>query len=206
MLRSRTRTGGVSRLKTYRSRRSGGRIFGYLLTTLMVFAGLALIGYSFLMGDPLATAAIFGKDAPESGDLTLTVPEMGRVENVPVYTGPANDEGALHDGTLHIDSTGFPWQQGSNVYIAGHRMGFPGTKSFLVFNDLNSLADGDQVILKDVEGTRYTYTVFKKFIVNPDALYVTEPVPGRSVVSLQTCTLPDYSQRLIVQAELTSVA
>jgi sortase A len=192
MLRSRTRTGGVSRLKTYRSRRSGGRIFGYLLTTLMVFAGLALIGYSFLMGDPLATAAIFGKDAPESGDLTLTVPEMGRVENVPVYTGPANDEGALHDGTLHIDSTGFPWQQGSNVYIAGHRMGFPGTKSFLVFNDLNSLADGDQVILKDV--------------VNPDALYVTEPVPGRSVVSLQTCTLPDYSQRLIVQAELTSVA
>ncbi|MDQ3378388.1 MAG: sortase [Actinomycetota bacterium] len=43
-------------------------------------------------------------------------------------------------------------------------------------------------------------------MVNPDAYSVTQPVPGRSIVSLQTCTLPDYSQRLIVQAELTSVA
>lgn len=193
-------------MKKYRGRRNARRIFGYLLAMVMVFSGLLLVGYSFLMGDPLATAAIFGKDAPANSDLTLTVPEMGRVENVPVYTGPANDEGALHDGTLHVNTTGFPWQQGSNVYIAGHRMGFPGTKSFLVFNDLNTLADGDQVILKDAEGTRYTYTVFKKFIVNPGATYVTQPVPGRSVVSLQTCTLPDYSQRLIVQAELTSVA
>jgi sortase A len=61
-------------------------------------------------------------------------------------------------------------------------------------------------VLKDAEGTRYTYQVFEKFIVNPDAYSVTQPVPGRSIVSLQTCTLPDYSQRLIVQAELTSVA
>jgi len=27
-------------------------------------------------------------------------------------------------------------------------------------------------------------------------------VPGKSVVSLQTCTLPDYSRRLVVQGEL----
>ena len=44
------------------------------------------------------------------------------------------------------------------------------------------------------------------FVVNPDASYVTEPVPGKSVVTLQTCTLPDYEQRLIVQAELTDVS
>jgi sortase A len=193
-------------LKTYRGRRSVGRIFGFLIAMLMVVSGLALIGYSFLMGDPLATAAIFGKDTPATSDLTLTVPEMGRVDRVPVYTGPANDEAALHDGTLHVDSTGFPWQSGSNVYIAGHRMGFPGTSSYLVFWDLNKLASGDEVILTDAEGTRYTYQVFEKFVVNPNEYSVTQPVPGRSIVSLQTCTLPDYSQRLIVQAELTSVA
>ena len=179
---------------------------GYLVAMLMVFSGLALVGYSFLMGDPLGTAAIFGREAPANSDLTLTVPEMRRVENVPVYTGPSNDEDALHDGTLHVNSTGFPWQQGSNVYIAGHRMGFPGTSSYLVFWDLNRLANGDEVVLKDAEGTRYTYTVFEKFVVAPNDVSVTEPVPGRSVVSLQTCTLPDYSERLIVQAELTSVA
>ena len=193
-------------MRTYRGRRSVGKIFGYLLAMLMIFSGLALVGYSFLIGDPLASAAIFGKEPPTSGDLSLTVPEMRRVEDIPVFTGPANDKSALHDGTLHVNSTGFPWQDGANVFIAGHRMGFPGTKSFLVFNDLNALANGDEVILTDAEGTRYTYTVFKKFVVNPDAYYVTDPVPGRSVVSLQTCTLPNYAQRLIVQAELTSVA
>ncbi len=193
-------------MKTYRGRRSVGKIFGYLLAMLMIFSGLALVGYSFLIGDPLASAALFGKEPPTSGDLSLTVPEMRRVEDIPVFTGPTNDKSALHDGTLHVNSTGFPWQDGANVFIAGHRMGFPGTKSFLVFNDLNALANGDEVILTDAEGTRYTYTVFKKFVVNPDAYYVTDPVPGRSVVSLQTCTLPNYAQRLIVQAELTSVA
>lgn len=29
-----------------------------------------------------------------------------------------------------------------------------------------------------------------------------EPVPGRDVVSLQTCSLPDYAERIVVQAEL----
>jgi len=193
-------------VRTYRGGRSWGRIFGYLLAMLMVFSGLTLVGYSFLIGDPLAAAAIFGKEPPASGDLSLTIPDMGRVDDVPVYTGPANDEEALHDGALHIDSTGFPWQDGSNVYIAGHRMGFPGTASYLVFWDLDKLENGDAVVLEDAEGTRYTYQVFSKFVVNPDAYSVTQPVPGRSVVSLQTCTLPDYSQRLIVQAELTSVA
>jgi sortase A len=84
-------------------------------------------------------------------------------------------------------------------------MGFPGTRSYLVFWDLNTLEDGDKVILTDANGTRYTYSVFKSTIINPDDSYVTRPVPGKSVITLQTCTLPDYAQRLIVQAKLTAV-
>jgi sortase A len=75
-----------------------------------------------------------------------------------------------------------------------------------VFWDLNKLDDGDKVILTDANGTRYTYNVFKSTIINPDASYITQPVPGKSIISLQTCTLPDYAQRLIVQAELTDVS
>ena len=146
-------------------------------------------------------------DAPEEKTLKLTVPALERVEDVPVYDAAKDEyEDAMHDGTAHVKGTGFPWQDGANVYIAGHRMGFPGTASFLVFNDLNTLEDGDSVVLTDAEGTRYNYEVFEKFVVNPDAYSVTQPVPGKSVVSLQTCTLPNYSQRLVVQAELTSVA
>lgn len=193
-------------MKTYRTRRRGGAL-GYLLATVLLLSGLALVGYSFLIGDPLASAAVFEKTkAPGNSNMTLTVPEMGRVDHVPVYTGAAGDKGALHDGTLHVRGTGWPWRGGSNVYIAGHRMGFPGTKSYLVFWDLNALEDGDKVILTDSEGTTYTYSVFKSSIVNPDAFYVTKPVPGKSVVTLQTCTLPDYNQRLIVQAELVNVS
>ena len=193
-------------MKTYRTRRSGRRMLGYLVVTLMLASGFLLLGYSFLIGDPFASAAVFAHKAPGNSSMTLTVPEMARVDHVPVYTGAAGDKGALHDGTLHIKGTGFPWQTGANVYIAGHRMGFPGTKSYLVFWDLNKLKDGDKVILTDANGTKYTYSVFKSFVVNPDAYYVTQPVAGKSVVTLQTCTLPDYSQRLIVQAELTDVS
>ncbi len=180
-------------------------MFGYLLATLLVASGLVLMGYSFLIRDPFASAAVVAEKPPGNPTMTLTVPEMRRVDHVPVYTGPAGDKGALHDGTLHLKGTGFPWQTGANVYIAGHRMGFPGTKSYLVFWDLNKLENGDKVILTDANGTRYTYSVYKSTIVDPDALYLTRPVPGKSIVTLQTCTLPDYSQRLIVRAELTDV-
>jgi sortase A len=190
-------------MMTYRTRRSGGKL-AYLVATLLLVSGLVLLGYSFMIGDPFAGAAIAQKP-PGNAAMTLTVPDMRRVDHVPVYTGSAGDKGALHDGTLHVRGTGFPWREGSNVYIAGHRMGFPGTRSYLVFWDLDTLENGDKVILTDSNGTRYTYSVYKSFVVNPEALYVTKPVPGKSVVTLQTCTLPDYSQRLIVQAALVDV-
>ncbi len=193
-------------MRTYRTRRSGLRKFGYLVATLLVVSGLVLVGYSFLIRDPFASAAVFAQQPPSNPTMTLTVPEMRRVDDVPVYTGAADDKGALHDGTLHVQGTGYPWQTGANVYIAGHRMGFPGTRSYLVFWDLNTLEDGDKVILTDANGTRYTYRVFKSVIINPDdTSYITRSVPGKGVITLQTCTLPDYAQRLIVQAELTAV-
>lgn len=190
----------------YHKRSSAGKTLVTLLSAVMILAGLGIIGYSALIGDPFAAAALFGKDAPKDSTMTLTIPEMQRVDEVPVYDGPATDEASLHDGTLHVNSTGFPWDAGSNVYIAGHRMGFPGTSSYLVFWDLNKLQNGDEVVLKDANGTRYTYQVFKKFVVSPTDVSVLQPVAGKSIVSLQTCTLPDYSERLIVQAELVSVS
>jgi len=38
--------------------------------------------------------------------------------------------------------------------------------------------------------------------VEPTDLFVTEPIEGKNIITLQTCTLPDYAQRVIVQAEL----
>jgi sortase A len=193
-------------MQRYQARRSPAKILVTLFSSLLILSGLLIIGYSFLINDPFATLALFRTDPPGKSTMTLTVPAMKRVQEVPVYNGPAGDKEALHDGALHLRGTGFPWQRGANVYVAGHRLGFPGTKSYLVFWDLNELENGNEVILTDANGTRYTYEVFKKSIVNPSAYYVTRPVAGRSIVTLQTCTLPDYKQRLIVQAELTGVS
>jgi sortase A len=102
---------------------------------------------------------------------------------------------------MHLEGTGFPWDAGANVYLAGHRLGYPGTPSFLAFYDLDKLENGDEVIVTDADGNEYTYRVFKSDSVSPTDLSVTEPVEGKDVLTLQTCTLPDYAQRLIVQAE-----
>jgi len=87
------------------------------------------------------------------------------------------------------------------VYIAGHRLGYPGTDSFLAFWDLNELREGDRIFVTDAAGKRYVYEVFREFIVEPTQVSVTRPLEGRNIVTLQSCTLPDYSRRLIVQAE-----
>jgi len=134
-------------------------------------------------------------------DLALTVPKMSRVKDVPVRTSDPDDTGTLDAGAMRLENTGLPWDEGSNVYIAGHRIGYAGTGSFLLFYDLNELRKGDAVVLKG-GGRRYVYRVTEKLVVGPEDGRVTEPVPGKSVVSLQTCTLPDYRKRLVVRAEL----
>ncbi|MDQ3603965.1 MAG: sortase [Actinomycetota bacterium] len=143
--------------------------------------------------------------SPESKRLELSVPALDRVDGVPVYDAPQSGyEEALHDGVVHVRGTGFPWQDVANVYIAGHRVGYPGTKSNLVFWDLDELEKGDEIFLTDAEGTRYTYEVFEKRVISPDTTNILRPTKGKNIISLQTCTLPDYSHRLIVQGELKS--
>ena len=170
---------------------------------MLVGAALVLISGGFLLSDFRLLGGSL--PAPKNESLRLTVPKMQRVKNVPVYTAAANDTAKLDAGAIHLKNTGYPWESGTNVYIAGHRLGYARTGSFLLFYDLNKLQYGDKVLLKDTEGRRYIYQVFDEIVVDPSDLSVTEPVAGKSIISLQACTLPDYSHRLIVQAELIDV-
>jgi sortase A len=140
---------------------------------------------------------------PKDKTLELTIPEMARLRHDAVPDAPAGDEAALRkSAAIHLKGTGFPWQRGTNVYLAGHRLGYPGTESWLTFWDLNKLSKADVIYVTDADGTKYVYKVFEKFVVGPGASWVTKPVAGKSVLTLQTCTLPDYDQRLIVRGEL----
>ena len=138
---------------------------------------------------------------PEDKTLTVSIPEMD-VAEAAVPDARGDDEAKLKDYLgIHLQGTGFPWEQGANVYVAGHRLGYPNTASFLAFWDLDDLDKGDEITVTDADGKEYRYKVFKEAIIEPTDLEVTRPVPGKDVLTLQTCTLPDYSQRLIVQAE-----
>jgi sortase A len=139
---------------------------------------------------------------PSRKMLRMTIPKMAQIRNDTIPYSVSDDDKAFRKhAAVHLRGTGNPWDRQANVYIAGHRLGFPGTNSWLAFWDLNVLKKGDRIFIRDAAGDRYVYKVFKVFIVDPDEVSVTRPLAGRNILSLQTCTLPDYSKRLIVQAK-----
>ncbi len=141
-------------------------------------------------------------DVPKDKTLRVTVPKMKRVRNSTIPYASGTDENAFRNHVgVHLRGTGFPWQRQANVYIAGHRLGYVGTPSWLGFWDLNDVDVGDKIFVTDSTGRRYVYRVFKDFIVDPTGVFVTRPLKGKNILTLQTCTLPDYSRRLIIQAE-----
>lgn len=152
-----------------------------------------------------SASASAAASAPADTTMSLDVPAIGL--SAPVYEGTG--EGSLSAGTGHLSGTGYPWIPGSNTYVAGHRVGYPGTASDYVFWDLPSLGIGDEVFLTDANGKTYTYAVSEILEVPITDLSVTAPV-GRDVVSLQTCIEdygdywsegPDWSVRYVVRAD-----
>ncbi len=142
-------------------------------------------------------------NAPADETLTVTVPTMQRVKDAAFPNATGDDEESLKNfAGIHLEGTGFPWQKEANVYLAGHRLGYPGFPSFLAFYDLDNVEVGDRILVTDANGRNYNYEVFQTIEVGPNDLHVTEPVDGKNILTLQSCTLPDYARRLIVQAEL----
>jgi LPXTG-site transpeptidase (sortase) family protein len=150
---------------------------------------------------PVVRPFNFGRDpgGPEDKKLSIDIPKIG-VEGIPVFDTISEEK--LRDGTVHIPATGYPWQRGANVYIAGHRIGYSGTPSYYVFYRLDEMNEGDEILLTDAAGREYVYRVTMRKVVGPNSVDVMNAVEGRSLITLQTCTLPDYEDRLIVQGEL----
>ena len=143
---------------------------------------------------------------PPDTTMYLTIPKLGLYD---VLVQDGTSETVLSAGAGHVPGTGYPWVEGSNTYIAGHRLGYPGTGSDLVFWDLPSLVAGDEIILEDSLGQTYTYHVTEILEVSPYDLSVTGPTGG-DIVSLQTCIEdygdywtagPNWLARYIVRAE-----
>jgi len=138
---------------------------------------------------------------PPGAIMSLTIDAIG-IYGAPVFDSAS--EVALAKGISHLPDTSLPWSDTPqrNVYLAGHRMGFRGTWSRMLFYNLDDVKRGDKVVLKDRAGHTYEYRVSEVFLVGPYDSWVTGQVRGRDMVTLQTCTpIPTFEKRLIVRAD-----
>ena len=62
--------------------------------------------------------------------------------------------------------------------------------------------EGDEIQLEDAFGRQFIYRVSRTTVVGPDSVEVMNAAEGKNLVTLQTCTLPDYKERLIVHGTL----
>lgn len=134
--------------------------------------------------------------APPDGDpiAVIRIPRIG-LDRVVVQGTATHD---LQLGPGHYDGTPLPGQVG-NVAIAGHR-----TTYGAPFFDLSDLQKGDTITLTTLQGT-FSYSVVRSLIVSPSNVSVLDP-STTAMLTLTTCN-PRFSasQRLVVQADLTSV-
>jgi sortase A len=131
----------------------------------------------------------------------LTIRSMD-LYNAPVFD--SRSRWALANGVAHVPETSLPWSPTPqrNVYLAGHRMGYRGTWSRMIFYNLDKLREGDKVVLRDRQGRRYEYRVSETFLADPADAWVMGQVRGRDMLTLQTCTpYPTFQKRLIVRAD-----
>lgn len=124
----------------------------------------------------------------------LEMPTLG----VTKYVVAGVETADLKKGPGHYPSTPFPGELG-NAAIAGHR-----TTYGEPFRHIDELQPGDPIIVTDLLGRRFTYTVTEQRIVQPEDSWVVETVdPTVATLTLTTCH-PEFSakQRLIVFATM----
>ena len=138
----------------------------------------------------------FGK-----GFAFLHIPRLGRKYSVPIVQGVSLPD--LSRGVGHYPKTAVPGEVG-NFAVAGHRAtnGEP-------FAHLDSVKVGDALVV-ETRNSWFSYVVDKVRIVDPSAVWVLQPVPGkpaqqptRQLITLTTCN-PRWAstQRLIVFGHL----
>lgn len=155
---------------------------------------------------PTSEPAVEVSDPAEGEPFAVVrIPRLGDDWEEPVVEGIAAEQ--LSSGVGHYPGTALPGEVG-NLALAGHRAtnGEP-------FKDLDAMREGDEIVV-ETRARTYTYVVDRPWVlVDPSAVEMIAPVPGRPSVkatkrklTLTTCN-PRWAstERLIVEAVLRDV-
>lgn len=151
--------------------------------------------------DPTITQAV-------SSDPRLIIPKLN--VDVPVHFGIPLSEvmPAMADGVAHYRIAGasaFPGEIG-NLVITGHSAGdvYSSNPYKYIFSGLERLEDGD-LIYVNYNSVRYTYSVYKKEVVEPSNVAALVIDTDKPILTLVTCTpLGTSRYRLLLFAEQIS--
>ncbi len=103
----------------------------------------------------------------------------------------------LSAGIGHMTGTAAMGEVG-NCVLAGHRGGTYGK----YFRHIDELSVGDVILLTDISGTEYNYIVYDMFIVEPDEMWIIDPVDDSAkTLTMITCE-NNGTERLIVRARI----
>ena len=138
--------------------------------------------------------------AARTGAVRLTVPRLG-ISGLRVPAGETQKK-LNREGIIRLGEGGLPDEAGSNTFIVGHALGYPSTRVRFVFRHLEKMRPGDEILLQS-GGERYTFKVYDRLTVRPQDYWVTHPIAGKTVISLQSCTpYPTFENRIVVRGEL----
>ncbi len=127
---------------------------------------------------------------------------MGRIRipsidvDLPIYHGTSDD--VLAKGVGHLQGTALPvGGAGTHAVLTGHR----GLATSTLFTHLDRVVVGDRFTVT-VFGDVLAYRVVSTKVVAPDQTSSLDPVPGKDLVTLVTCTpIGINSQRILVTGE-----
>lgn len=143
---------------------------------------------------------------PVNNEFTLVIPKIA--VNAPVVAGvnpmkPDEYNEVLKTGVAHANTSFYPGEDGT-VYLFSHSTNYEWFVHDLnaVFYLVKNLEKGDLIVLI-YQGTRYSYKLTDKKVVNPANVTYLAPVIGKKGLILQTCWPPgSVSERLLIFADL----
>jgi sortase A len=124
----------------------------------------------------------------------IVIPTIG--VDLPIYHGTS--DAVLEQGVGHLEGSSLPvGGLGTHAVLAGHR----GLATSTLFSNLNEVKEGDSFTLF-VFGEVLAYRVTSIKVVDPDQTKTLNPLPGKDLVTLVTCTpVGINSQRILVTGE-----